>query len=144
MSLPNVDVNGIRFGIISAGLLNQDLLQDLLYFHGRDLTAMEVASDYYEELGVVDGELTMDQERELEYRQSCIEEPTIEGWYVNVTYRTSWLGGALHIWILESPVRAWVRECSPCCPNAGDLDSLGELDEGQGVLTYSVPVGWLE
>lgn len=40
-----------------------------------------------------------------------------------VKMRLSSLGGAPLLWILDSPYRATVRLCSPCVPNAGDLDS---------------------
>lgn len=33
------------------------------------------------------------------------------------------------------------RPCSPCCPNAGDLDS---LDPDGGIKTYCLPEEWLE
>lgn len=58
-----------------------------------------------------------------------------EGW---VKYRTSWLGGALHVWIFDSPhVTQQARRASPCVPNAGILDTL----DGD-VLAYDVPADW--
>ena len=49
-------------------------------------------------------------------------------------YRLGWLGGAPLIWILESEFVAYSPVCSPCVPNAGDLDNLGA-----GILCYCCP-----
>jgi hypothetical protein len=49
-------------------------------------------------------------------------------------YHTSFLGGAPLIWVIKSPHVTRARPCSPCVPNAGDLDN---LDEG-GIECYDV------
>ena len=55
-----------------------------------------------------------------------------------VHYRTSWLGGALHVWIFLSPFTTdKARRASPCVPNAGILDKL----DGS-VTAYDVPADW--
>lgn len=66
------------------------------------------------------------------------EEPTHEGTYEDVHYRTTWLGGALLVFITQSPVISRARVCSPCVPNAGDLDS----PDPDGVECYGVPNDW--
>lgn len=57
--------------------------------------------------------------------QECdfnIDEPIIEGTYEGVKYRISWLGGAPILRIIEGPL-GYARElCSPCVPNAANLD----------------------
>ena len=58
-------------------------------------------------------------ERENDFQ---IDEPEIEGESDGVKYRISWLGGAPLVWILEGPVGFANRLCSPCVPNAADLD----------------------
>lgn len=66
-------------------------------------------------------------------------EPYAEGVYDDVRYRTSYLGGALSFFILESPVvtdRAGLA--SPCVPNAGILSYTMD----GGVQAYSVPEFW--
>lgn len=82
----------------------------------------------------------------MEYEYSQGEEEEIEGDLDGVHYVTSWLGGALNFFILESPRTTLVRSlCSPCVPNAGDLDS-GKAEfsvEGdRGYLCYDVPAEW--
>lgn len=84
-----------------------------------------------------------------------IDEPIIEGEYDGVKYRISWLGGAPLLWVLEGPIGYVNRLCSPCVPNAADLDSgfITGCGEGssedhaktleQGFRSYVVPVSWL-
>jgi len=56
-----------------------------------------------------------------------------------VKYLQGWLGGAPLIWILESPYLAYAPVCSPCVPNAGDLDNMGDDGETGGILCYCAP-----
>lgn len=44
------------------------------------------------------------------------------------------LGGAPLLWVMESPFIAWCRGCSPCVPNAGDLDNI--VAGGDGMIAY--------
>jgi hypothetical protein len=50
-------------------------------------------------------------------------------------YKTSHLGGASLIWVLDSLWLVKVRPCSPCVPNAGDLNS---PDPQHGMECYCV------
>jgi hypothetical protein len=68
-----------------------------------------------------------------------IEEPEIEGEYEGVKYRISWLGGAILVWITESPHTGLFDLCSPCVPGACDCDS----PNPDGYLGYTVPETWL-
>ena len=139
---PNVnELTGIRYGIISANSLDGELVQDLLYYEGEDLSWKEAE----EEIKIAmreEGVTEEDWDRTLDDRLSdvYIDEPIVEGECEGVKYRTSWLGGALHFWIFESPRIGLYSECSPCCPNAGDLDSPND----DGVECYDVPEGWRE
>lgn len=66
------------------------------------------------------------------------DEPIHEGVKDGVKYRTSWLGGALNVFIFESPhITEAARRASPCVPNAGILDTL----DGD-VRAYDVPPEW--
>lgn len=47
-----------------------------------------------------------------------------------IKYQLGSLGGAPLLWIIESPFVTWCRQCSPCVPNAGDLNNLCGEDEG--------------
>lgn len=67
------------------------------------------------------------------------DEPYAEGVYDDVRYRTSYLGGALNFFILESPVVTdHAGLASPCVPNAGILSYTMD----GGVQAYSVPESW--
>lgn len=45
-------------------------------------------------------------------------------------YQLLTLGGAPLIYVVESPFVATCRPCSPCCPNAGDLNNITDKDGG--------------
>jgi len=77
--------------------------------------------------------------REQEFNDSYQpDEPIHEGTHEGVKYRTSWLGGALNVWIFESPhITHSARRASPCVPNAGILDTLD-----RDVTAYDVPEDW--
>lgn len=86
-------------------------------------------------------------DQELEKFASCYQcdEPVIEGIYEGVSYQVSWLGGAPHLWVLGGP-RAFCRSlCSPCIPNAADLDSgfVYDADDEHPYECYGVPADWL-
>lgn len=79
----------------------------------------------------------------IEHADLQIEEPTTEGVYEGVSYRISWLGGAPLLWITEGPVGMAESLCSPCVPNAADLDS-GFVygDDGSKYCCYVLPRNW--
>lgn len=57
-------------------------------------------------------------------------------------YAISSLGGAPLIWVYQSPRIVYVSNlCSPCVPNAGDLDS-GLTDSESGYECYGIPTDW--
>lgn len=187
---------GIRYGVISCNSLNQDLVQELFYTHGVDLsyaaaveelrreieceaddieeTAREEAENYAEGMGfsAEDSEAEVEAKIEAAYvrlgysdREDYIEtrmqresehiniaEPVIEGTYEGVKYRIDWLGGSPLLWVIEGPVGYCDRLCSPCVPNAGDLDSgitydthlpAGCRPERDAFECYVVPRDWL-
>ena len=45
-------------------------------------------------------------------------------------YLLGYLGGAPLIWVARSPFVTYCAPCSPCVPNAGDLDSCSENEVG--------------
>jgi hypothetical protein len=55
-----------------------------------------------------------------------------------IKWRTSWLGGALNVWIFESPFTGRFQQCSPCVPGAANLDN----PDPDGILGYDVPPEW--
>jgi hypothetical protein len=92
----------------------------------------------YNRLGYDDRDDYIETRLELESENFYIEEPTIAGTCEGVRYEISHLGGAPLLWVLESPVISKARLCSPCCPNAADLDSLDD----DGYECYGIPGYW--
>lgn len=117
-----------RIALEEAGGLTPDEFDSFLE---RDIEAA------YERLGYAGREDYVDTRVERMSDGIQIDEPIIEGECEGVKYSTSWLGGALHFFIFESPVIAKCRPCSPCVPNAGDLGSEGDYE------AYGVPEDWL-
>ena len=91
-----------------------------------------------------------------------IEEPTITGTYEGVTYQIGELGGASMLWVIEGPEGNARSLCSPCVPNAADLDrgfvldseieggdaacaalGVSAADHENGFPCYCVPREWL-
>jgi len=91
----------------------------------------------YNRLGYVDRDDYIETRLENE-SDFQIEEPTLAGTCEGVRYEISWLGGAPLLWVLESPIISKARLCSPCCPNAGDLNSLDD----DGYECYGIPADW--
>ena len=140
MNNVNVNVNtGIPFGVISANSLHPDTVDVLLYgSQAVDVTMQEFERELREQLtaeGMDEDTLEERVEEELEFFHP--EEPVIAGTRDGVEYSTSWLGGALHFFIFDSPTVSYCQPCSPCVPNAGDLDSAGDY------VCYGVPEDWL-
>lgn len=104
----------------------------------EDLLEKEIEAAY-ERLGYSGREDYIETRIERESEFIEIDEPIYEGEYEGVKYRTSWLGGAQNVWIFESPVIVKCDLCSPCVPNAGNLD----CPNPDGYDTYGVPADWL-
>ena len=75
---------------------------------------------------------------------SDIEEPVYLAEIDGVTVETFYLGGAPMLMVLDSPfIRKDTPACSPCLPNAGDLDSsVDAVSSGGTVDCYDVPKDW--
>lgn len=127
---------GIAYGYISANALDSDVVDELLYGdhatnESRDDAFREAFPDYAEN-GADESAVQRFWDQYEDY------EPEISGTLDGVKYRTSWLGGALNFFILESPhTTDKARLASPCVPNAAILDSL----DGS-VTGYNVPDDW--
>jgi hypothetical protein len=143
--IANVDPdNGVAYGYIGAAALDPELVDELLY--------NPLATDYTYDTAL---EEYLATERRAEYEagrfnfdrdfhennfanQYEASEHIVEGEHDEVQYRSSWLGGALHFFILKSPfVTDYAGRASPCVPNAGTLDNLTG-----SVKAYDVPFPW--
>lgn len=162
--IPNVSTNGVAFGYVAANDLDGDVVAVLL---GHDLGAnvknlsydaamkeaeaeqrakwenncetLEVA---HQEAGTVCG-----PHPDFEFDEQAFndgynhEEDVVEGVYEGITYRTSWLGGALNFWIFNSPLITTAADRgSPCIPNAAVL--LPPWRRSGIVLGFDVPADW--
>ena len=141
----------IPFGYISADALDLEIVERLLFGgQARDLSFEEFCEEVSAEVEIEAAERGLDHgtrdwddwcEREREHRLEAYEPPdelSIEGRYEGVTYRTSYLGGALNFWILYSPYTTdRARRASPCVPGAAILDVLDGSEFG-----YDVPCDW--
>jgi len=141
----------IPYGYVAALALDPEIVERLLFgAQARDLAFEEFCEEVSAEVEIEAAERGLDHgtrdwydwcERERERRLEVYESPdevSIEGRYEGVTYRTSYLGGALNFWILYSPhVTNKARRASPCVPNAAILDVLDGSEYG-----YDVPAGW--
>lgn len=153
--IPNQDEHGIRYGYISANILDGDVVQDLMFgSHAKNLSEIAAIEeetarqrsaweDECESLSVAAQEagtdLVLDDfEVELDNFESCVDEAIVEGTLEGVTYRSSWMGGALHFFIFCSQIVGRFDTCSPCVPGAGNLHSRNS----DGVFSYDVPPTW--
>lgn len=143
---------GIRYGTIYLNHLNADTA-DWLFTDGTNVSEeeayeeaeieiraavmAEIASgEFDDEDNDLEAEVARRMENLDDYFQ--IDEPYIEGECEGVKYGISWLGGAPLLWVYESPYITKHGLCSPCVPNAGDLESEGEYE------CYDVPPDWRE
>ncbi len=136
---------GIRYGYISANSLHPDVVDTLCYgTQAVDKSYEAACNELSASISMAVGDfLSRGQARSLiEYALEMFEheceEAIFEGVLDGVQYRTSWLGGALHVWIFDSLRTALFEECGPCVPGAGNLD----CPSTDGVLTYDVPFDW--
>lgn len=129
----------------AAGLIDDEIAIHLAELDGHNMTEFDrmtveesLIAQHYGQVGFVDREdyVTGNVSNELEY--FYCDEPVHEGELQGVKYRTSWLGGALNLWVFESPFTGNFRECSPCVPGAADLDN----PDNAGVTGYDVPPDW--
>jgi len=133
----------IRYGVVSLGKLEDWVYEEFLN-HGTSLTheaaVAEFRAEFYTENPYAD---------ELEYEDAL--QDAMENWHIEeenfrlekdgMKLELSYLGGAALVFVIESPHTSRARQCSPCVPNAGDLDN---KDEERGYLCYDVPADWYE
>ncbi len=141
----SVNVNpdtGIRFGIIANNNLNDWVYEEIIQT-GTDIFWEEAEADLRESLNA-EGFAGDELEEEFEHRLESLS----DNWYCDepihafdidgVKGHTTYLGGALMIWVFESPHTTTAKLCSPCVPNCGDLDNL----DSNGEVCYDVPPEW--
>jgi len=135
---------GIWYGIISANAIDPEMIDEIqrkgidIHFEtakreleSRIRDACEDRLGYRQTQEVV--ELALDLFDTWED-----EEPVHKFNIDGVKGQTTWLGGALLVWVFESPNIVKADLCSPCVPNCGNLDSFNS----DGYECYNVPDDW--
>lgn len=139
---------GIRYGIISANNIDPDVMQ-IIWLEGTDLHWQDRAAEIRDE--VMNDEECSPDDKDAEIERRLQDES--DGWYDDepvhsfelscpgygvVHGRTTWLGGGQLVWIFKSPFLTKAKLCSPCVPNAGDLNN----PDVDGYECYDVPNDW--
>lgn len=144
---PNTNLKtGIRYGIIRASSLDPEVI-DEIQSKGRDVhyeealkeldSAISYACREYLCSGHIDEVVMLARELfDSDYNGS--DEPVHSFDLDGVKGQTTWLGGALMVWVFKSPFHEAYDLCSPCVPNCGNLDSRNP----DGYQCYDVPADW--
>lgn len=129
-----------------AASLNAETVDELLYGdQAKDETAEAAYAEFvanWKSKNDVDPDSSDDV---VSFDDSCkfwdgyqCAEPRHSGTYEHVKYASTWIGGALAFWILDSThITYRARLASPCVPNAAILDTLDGSVKG-----YNVPDSW--
>jgi hypothetical protein len=127
--MPNYDEKtGIHYGVISPNALNQDALNDL-YTEGTDphyqdglkelLSDIEALCDNHGiHFGRVDTGSFVDEY--TDHYEGCGDGQCD---YEDKEYTLHISGDNFGIFVIRSPYYTYCRQCSPCAPNAGDLNN---------------------
>lgn len=157
-------VTGIAYGVINANNLDGEVLNSISFVNGIDVLNVDRLANFaitygFENINVIDNETgyqyykrlehaansfmqeqcELSEETTEEYESFCEEEFTGHIWHcdkdgVSTVYNTD----DNIIMVLQSPETAMVNVCSPCYPNAGDLDT----PNADGIQAYTVPMDW--
>jgi hypothetical protein len=141
---------GVAYGVVSLNSIDPELAGDLMYRHGIDADYESALADHMSNAHVAwhDGGGDFDDFDEDGARQAFADsyesyEPSVDGVYEGVKYAIRFLGGAPLLYIAFSlHVIDDAPGCSPCVPNAGDLDSYYRGARGS-TQCYTVPADWL-
>lgn len=147
MSTQNVNPEtGIRYGIIAANSLDPEVIGEI-QSSGRDIRYEEAEEELRAQIKAVCkdwmGDSESDDVADLATENLANnwqdDEPVHEFEIYGVKGRTTWLGGALLVWVFESKHSGLHRLCSPCVPNCGNLDT---PEDSEGYICYDVPPDW--
>ena len=141
----NVDAEtGIHYGMISNHSL-ADWVLDEVYQNGEDLRYNEIRDDLR---SAIKSAVSDWYDKDIDFAiedliDACLENYESDGYdprYYEtddgIVVQTSELG----LWVFKSPISRMAPVCSPCVPNAGDLDA---EDGRHWVQAYSLPSDWL-
>lgn len=147
---PNVNPEtGIRYGIISANSLDPEVVHEIQSlgvdrYHEARVEELRDAVRHACKDYVRSDEIASVVDLAVENMDDFMDDEPIHSFEIDcpgygpVIGQTTWLGGALMIWVFKSPFHAAFDLCSPCVPNCGNLDSRNP----DGYQCYDVPNDW--
>ena len=123
--------DGTAYGVVSMNSLESWVFEEF-FNDGVNVSYEEALAEAKSQYGDDFDEEKFNESYECDEENYTLE---VDGLKLELSH----LGGAEIVWVLESPETVMARECSPCCPNAGDLNN--KVAEG-GVLTFDLPAHW--
>lgn len=157
-------VTGIAYGVINANNLDGEVLHEISFVSGMDALNVDRLVDFAKDYGfevppASETESTYQYYKRLESAvcqfmvEKCEESEETAAEYDEVL-ESDFTG---HLWycekngistlyntddntviVMQSTETAMVNKCSPCYPNAGDLDT----PNADGIQAYTVPMDW--
>jgi hypothetical protein len=145
---------GIPYGVISCHNLDSEIV-DMIERNGDNVSEREAEEQFRSQINneIEAGKLSADlfteeMERRIHEWHECSGEHVYryveydDDGKVEVEIHTGWLGGAQLLFVIRSPFLCFAPPCSPCVPNAGDLDNRYEGEVSGAVTCYDVPPEW--
>jgi hypothetical protein len=133
---------GIAYGVVSLNSL-QDWVFEHFVNHGENVSQKARHDEFRKEWAQNNPDLDETSPEFCDAEQEfCDNDQSEDDTYSLETHDgmvlgLSTLGGAYLVWVFQSPhVNENCAYCSPCCPNAGDLDNTGNYQ------AYTLPADW--
>lgn len=128
---------GVRYGVVALASL-QDWVFEEFFNDGVNQSMEDAVLEWESEHPDFD-----EDEKQTFIDYLDIEEATYVLVKDDMQLMMSYLGGAPLVWVIKSPHRTSTRLCSPCVPNAGDLDAKDKGGcEGGFFECYDLPADW--
>lgn len=140
MSIINVNPEtGIRYGVISCDSLDFEVYSDI-FDKAWDIYTAECCKMAAKENGITD----FDSDEFSNFQDEFFENYEPEEIKAELEYKgcklwLTTLGGAYILYVLYSRKKTYAKLCSPCCPNACNLDARSQK---WGFECYDVPNSW--
>ena len=125
---------GIRYGVVSMNTLASWVFDE--FFHHGTNDSYEAALKEFKDENPDATDEDIDTFNDEYYGEEENYSLDKDGLKLGLSY----LGGAPLVWVFQSPHTTRARMCSPCVPNAGDLNNR----ESDGVECYTLPDEWFE
>lgn len=123
---------GIAYGVVSMNSLESWVFEEFLLSGNNDSYDDALADFMASNPGVNDDEI--EAWNEAYDADESVYSLAVDG----MRLQASCLGGAYLVWVFESPHTTYASVCSPCVPNAGDLNNKHDT----GIVCYDLPQEW--